>query len=106
MIADITLCLIVIKTTCQTAMQFARGDDCCNFVKTLTTVTSCNQLGRFSALINHLSRRVYNSSFDNLGVQRGDRYKMRIFEFRNRIRIFERNTNIRTFVDILILYTD
>ena len=25
-----TLCLIVITTTCQTAIQFARGDDCCN----------------------------------------------------------------------------
>ena len=30
MIAKSTLCLIVITTTCQTAIQFARGDDCCD----------------------------------------------------------------------------
>ena len=43
-------------------------------VKTSTTVTSCNQLERLSALIIHLSRRVYNSSFENLEeAQPGDR---------------------------------
>ena len=70
MIAKTTLCLIVITTMCRTAIQFARGDDCCN----------CNQntdhsyIGRLSALIIRLSRRVYNSSFENLEeVQRGGR---------------------------------
>ena len=73
MIAKTTLCLIVITTTCQTALQFARGEIAVSVVKTPTTVASCNQLGRLSALIKHLSMQVNNSSFDNLEeVQRGD----------------------------------
>ena len=98
MIAKTTLCLSVITTTCQTAAQFARGEIAVVVVKTPTTVASCNQIGRLSALINQLSWQVNNSSFEKLEeAQRGDRLKMRIFEFRNRIRIFERNTNIRIF---------
>ena len=101
MIAKTTLCLIVITTMCQTAIQFARGDDCCNCCQN----TDLGYIGRLSALIIHLSRPVYNSSFENFEeAQRGDRLKMRIFEFRDRIPIFERNTNIRTFVDILIIF--
>ena len=30
MISKTTMCLIVITTTCQTALQFARGDDYCD----------------------------------------------------------------------------
>ena len=74
MIAKTTLCLIVITTTCQTAIQFARGETAVSVFKTPTTAASCNQLGRLSALINHLSMQVNNSLVDNLEeVQRGDR---------------------------------
>ena len=74
MIAKTTLCLIVITTKCQTAKQFARGEIAVIVVKTPTTVASCNHLGRLSALINHLSRQVNNSSFENLEeAQGGDR---------------------------------
>ena len=97
MIAKTALRLIVITTTCQTALQFARGEIAKIVVKTPTTVASCNQLGRLSALINHLSMQVNNSSFENLDeVQRRDRKKKCeysnseiVFEYSNGIQVFE-----------------
>ena len=95
MIAKITLCLIVITTNCQTAIQFARGDDCCDCCQ--NTVTSCNQLWRLSALIIHLSRRDYDSLFENLEeAQRGDKIK------NANIQIQKSYSNIRTEYEYLL----
>ena len=100
MIAKTTLCLIVITTTCQTALHMQEVITVI-VVNTPTTVTSCNQLARLSALIIHLSRRVYNASFENLEeAQRGTDKKHEysnseiVFKYSNGIRIFE-YSNIR-----------
>ena len=72
-------------------------------VKTSTTVTKV----QLPTLFIHLSRPVYSFAFENfeekktkskkMTKKRRDRKKMRIFEFRNRIRIFGTNTSIQLF---------
>ena len=106
MIAKTTLCLIVITTTCQTAIQFARGDDCCNCCQN-TDHSYIRQSTRLSALIIHLSRRVYNSSFENLEeAQRGDtkNVNIQIRKSYSNIRTEYKYSNIQTFIDILSFY--
>ena len=67
-------------------------------VKTSTTVTKVHLMREITDFSIHLSRRVYSFAFENFeeknekvknDKKRRDRKKMRIFEFRNRIRIFE-----------------
>ena len=77
-------------------------------IKTLTTVTSCNLLGRLAVLIIHLTRRVYISSFENLedklNTDRGNKMKkanIRIQKLYSNIRMECEYLNIRIFVDIL-----
>ena len=75
---------------------------------TPTTVTSCNLLGRLAALIIHVTRRVYKSSFENLedelNTDRGNKMKkanIRIRKLYLNIRMEGKYSNIRIFVDIL-----
>ena len=100
-IAKTTLCLIVITTTCQTDIQFARGGDCCDCCQNTDHSYIMQSSREIIGLFIHLSWRVYNSSFENLeSTAQGQIKKCEysnskiVFEYANGIQIFE-YSNIR-----------
>ena len=103
MIAKTTLCLIVITTTCQTAIQFARGDDCCNCCQNsdhsyIMKSTSLQEISSFQGgyiilLFKKLRRSTAQGKIKNVNI--------RIQKSYSNIRTEYKNSNIRTFVDIL-----
>ena len=103
MIAKTTLCLIVITSTCQTAIQFARGDDCCyccqntdhSYIMQSTWEISTFQGG---SIILHLKTQKKHSAGTDKKVN------IRIQKSYSNIRTEYEYSNIRTFVDILRIY--
>ena len=72
-------------------------------IKTPTTITSCNELGRLEALITHLSRRVHKASFENLEDKLNTEGGEKKYEYSNLENVFEYSNRIRILVDILII---
>ena len=105
MIAKTTLCLIVITTTCQTAIQFARGDDCCyccqntdhSYIMQSTREISTCQGGSIILPLK-LSRSTARGQIKNVNIRIQNSY--------SNIRTEYEYSNIRTFVDILSKWSE